>query len=108
MSHQNNQKFGIELTNGKLFIVDLQDKTCKVEVDQVVFNNATITYPGASWAEGSIVAVHGLPQEVFELLPVPLARALGVAAQVRHSNHNASKRLYRAVAGQSKFTQVSV
>lgn len=98
-------KFGIELSPTGLYIFDLVDKT-KIAVDQVVFD-ATRMFGNV--AEGYIVSVHGLPQDIAHVLPAKVLRDLGVG------NHFSSQafrvqpglRRYRATADELKFENVA-
>lgn len=98
------QKFGIDLAGGKLHIVDLQDKSCRIEVDQIVFEASSVS---STWATGLIVSVHGLPQEVAGILPAALIRQLGVGSQYRPTRGVRGTKRFRAVAGEATFQRVT-
>lgn len=96
---------GIDLNNKKLAIFDLGDPSCRIEVDQVIFQ--ALRVDGLK-AEGVITAVHGLPVEVADQLPPYMLRALGVAPQLTPPSRRFVKgaRPMRATAGDNRFVPV--
>lgn len=99
-------KFGIDLSGGKLQVFDLDEPQRRVPVDQVIF---AATAVDGLVAEGHIVAIHGLPFELAESMPLSLQRYLGVAPQFTPGmpGRRGFRRL-RAVAGSSKFQEVQI
>lgn len=98
------QKFGIDLSNDALHIVDLDDRSCRVAVDQVVFDAVNVN---GTWAVGQIVSVHGLPQDVYEVIPARMLRSLGIASQFRPGRGVRGTRRFRATAGDTSFKRVT-
>lgn len=98
------QKFGIDLSNGALHIVDLDDPSCRVAVDQVVFDAVRTE---GTWAVGQIVSVHGLPQGVYEAVPARMLRSLGIGPQFRPGRGVRGSRRFRATAGDTNFKRVT-
>lgn len=96
-------KLGIELSATGLHLFDPTDRSISVEVDQVIFDATRMS--GTS-AEGYIVSVHGLPQDIAHQLPAEALRALGVGNHFRGAlGKGGGSPLPRLVAkvGENKF-----
>lgn len=72
------QAYRIEVRNSMVFIVDQSGD--RVSVDQLVIDSRSA--PVNNVAYGVIVAVHGLPQEVAQVVDSRTARGLGVGVHV--------------------------
>ena len=99
-------KVGVDLNNNKLAIFDLNDPQCRVEVDQVYFLATRID---GAVAEGYITAVHGLPMEIADGMPLHALKSLGVAPQLsigRRFIRGAP--LMRASVGDVRFKRMQI
>lgn len=72
------QAYRIEVRNKQVFIVD--QSGYRVSVDQLVIDSRTP--PVGDAAYGVIVAVHGLPQGIAQVVDSRTARGLGVGVHV--------------------------
>lgn len=73
-------RFLIEVRNRQVLISEPSDPSAKVAVDQAVFDSYRKLHEGAY--EGTIVAIHGLPQDIAHILPQRMLRDLGVGTHM--------------------------
>jgi hypothetical protein len=92
--------FGVELVDGKVYVYDPGHPKDRVLVDQVVIDAVRVW---GNKAEGRITAIHGLPQDLAQVLPAKALKALGVGNHLSAANRISGGRRLRAATGASKL-----
>ncbi len=89
--HFQDQAYRIEVRDNRLSIVD--DSNNHVYVDQVIFD--AYSDPIGAVGHGRIVAVHGLPQELTQVLDSHTVRSLGVGTHINGGRFRMRKGMNR-------------
>lgn len=85
--------FRFEWHDGQWYLLDPHNNSNRVAIDTALIDCVYCSFEGGvGRAEGYIVSMHGLPQEVAQFLDAGTLRDLGVGAQMRPQGRPKARR----------------